>query len=74
MIELSIHVPSVFVGFLLGYIVISALFLWIGFGERYHNGFSHGWDCGMDYGEKCAKDRAKKELEEGGQDDEGTGN
>ena len=67
MIELSIHMPSVLVGFVLGYILISALFLWYGFDDRYHTGFSQGWDCGKEYAEKDANDRTKKELKEGEQ-------
>lgn len=64
MIELSIHMPSVLVGFVLGYILISALFLWFGYDDRYHNAFSQGWDCGKKYGEEVAKE----ELKEGGQE------
>lgn len=66
MIAISIHIPSLLVGFVVGYILISALFLWFGYDDRCHNAFSQGWDCGKDYGEKCAKDRAKIE---GGTDD-----
>lgn len=68
MIELSIHIPSLLVGFVVGYILISAVFLWFGYDERYHNGFSHGWDCGVDYGRKETKDRAK--MEEGEHDEQ----
>ena len=63
MIELSIHIPSLFVGFVVGYILISALFLWFGYDERYHNAFSQGWDCGVDYGRKETKDREVMEGE-----------
>ena len=63
MIGLSIHIPSLFIGFVVGYILISALFLWFGYDERYHNGFSRGWDCGVDYGRKETKDREVMEGE-----------
>ena len=52
MISLSIHIPSVIIGFILGYIGISILFFVIMYGERYNNGFGQGWDCGHKYIEK----------------------
>ena len=64
MIELSIHMPSVIIGFVVGYILISALFLWFGYDERYHNGFSRGWDCGKKYAEEVAKEENQKEGEQ----------
>lgn len=64
MIELSIHMPSVFVGFVLGYILISALFLWFVYDDRYHNAFSQGWDCGKKYAEEVAKKEKQKEGEQ----------
>lgn len=55
MISLSIHIPSIIIGFILGYIVISILFLKMMYDERYDSGFSHGWNCGHKYIEKIIK-------------------
>lgn len=52
MINLSIHIPSVIIGFILGYIGISILFLKMMYDERYDSGFGHGWNCGHKYVEK----------------------
>ena len=52
MISLSIHIPSVIIGFILGYIGVSILFFVMMYDERYDNGFSRGWNCGHKYIEK----------------------
>lgn len=52
MISLSIHIPSVIIGFVLGYIGVSILFFMIMYDERYDNGFGYGYDCGYKYIEK----------------------
>ena len=52
MISLSIHIPSIIIGFILGYIGVSILFFVMMYGERYDNGFSRGYDCGHEYIEK----------------------
>ena len=60
MIEFSIHIPSVLIGFFIGYAVIGAIFLFIGFDNRWHDGFSIGWDSGK----KFAEDRMKEKEHE----------
>ena len=52
MISLSIHIPSVIIGFILGYICVSILFLVMMYDRKYDYGFSEGWDCGHKYIEK----------------------
>ena len=52
MISLSIHIPSVIIGFILGYICVSILFFVMMYDRRYDYGFSEGWDCGHKYIEK----------------------
>lgn len=52
MISLSIHMPSVIIGFILGYIIFSIFFLIMMYDERYNNGFGQGWNCGHKYIEK----------------------
>ncbi len=61
MIEFGIHIPSVLVGLIVGYILCSAVFLWFAYDDRYHTAFSEGWHCGQKYEEEIVK----KELEEG---------
>ena len=52
MISLSIHIPSIIIGFILGYIGVSILLLVMMYDERYDSGFGNGWDCGHKYIEK----------------------
>ena len=61
MIEFSIHMPSVLIGFFMGYVVLATVFLMIGFGDRWHTAFSTGWDCGKKYAEDRAKEKREKE-------------
>ena len=60
MIEISIHVPSLCIGFFIGYGVIAAIFLWLMYGDQYDNGFKKGWDAGIGYWQKETKDEQRK--------------
>ena len=57
MITINIHMPSLFIGFLMGYFVIAAVFLWVGFDDRWHTAFSQGWESGK----KFAEDEMREE-------------
>ncbi len=52
MISLSLHIPSILIGFILGYVGVSILFFKMMYDERYDNGFGRGWNCGHKYIEK----------------------
>lgn len=54
---ITIQAGSFVLGFLVGYAVIAAIFLWLAFSERWSNGFGEGWKAGKEY--------AKKKMEEG---------
>ena len=54
MIEITIHVSSVFVGMIIGVVIMGAIFIW----DAMHDdgAFSRGWDCGYKYGKKEQED------------------
>lgn len=52
MVVINLHMPSLFIGFLIGYIVIATVCLWIEFDDRWHTGFGKGWDCGKKFAEE----------------------
>lgn len=56
MISFNLHIPSIIIGFLLGYIVISIM--WIVFS------FDENWDRGFGKGYEAARKIAKSEYEE----------
>ena len=56
MISFSIHIPSIVIGFLLGYIVISILWIIVSFNENWDRGFGEGYEA--------ARKIAKREYEE----------
>ena len=64
MITITLHPGSIAVGFILGYGVIAALFLWMG----YHDGgrFDQGWKAGCEYGRKSEREKIEKEGEQDG--------
>ena len=63
MIEFSIHIPSVLIGFFIGYVVIGSIFLLIGFDNRWHEGFSFGWDSGKKFAEDRMKEKEREQNE-----------
>ena len=63
MIEFSIHIPSVFIGFFIGYAVIGALFLWFSFDSKWHEGFSLGWNSGKKFAEDRMKEKEREQNE-----------
>lgn len=61
MITLSIHTASLFIGFLLGYVLFSAIFLVFFYSKRWHDGFSEGWDAGMEYQRQITSPKEKEQ-------------
>lgn len=61
MIDISIHLPSVVIGFFIGYMIIAAL--WIFLIERDGGRFEQGWDCGCKYGREDERKMMKKEAQ-----------
>lgn len=55
--SITIHIGSLLLGFFIGYAVIAAVFLAISFDNRRSEGFSEGWKCGCEYGEKLKKEK-----------------
>lgn len=56
MIEFSIHLPSVFVGFLIGYGVIALIWMIISFKNAdWGNGWEMGYNSGIEEGIRRAK-------------------
>lgn len=49
MIEFSIHLPSVFIGFILGYVVLAAVIMGLHYDNRWSEGFGEGYKSGKDY-------------------------
>lgn len=45
MISLSLHIPSILVGFLIGYITISIVWIVSGFNENWSRGFGDGYNA-----------------------------
>ena len=58
MITISLHVPSIIIGFFLGYVLVAALFLWFEMQDR--GDFAAGWDAGYEYG--CSKKEKQEEI------------
>ena len=69
MIEISIHMPSILIGFLLGYVVVTTVMLLVFFGEKWHNGFSAGWEGGKKFAEDRMKEKENKTDEPNNQTD-----
>ena len=49
MISFNLHIPSIVIGFLLGYITISILWLSVSFNENWDRGFSDGYKACIEY-------------------------
>lgn len=64
MIVISIHIPSVFIGFLIGYIVLATLWILISAKDA---SWGNGWDCGYRSGIEEGRKREKRERENGTQ-------
>lgn len=56
MISFNLHFPSIVIGFLLGYIVTSILWIALSFAENWERGFGEGYEV--------ARKTAKREYEE----------
>ena len=56
MISFNLHIPSIVIGFLLGYIVVSALWTVVYFNKNWERGFGEGYNA--------ARKTAKREYEE----------
>lgn len=69
MIEFSIHPPSILIGFFIGYAVIATIFLLFYFSEKWHNGFSQGWEAGKKFAEDKMKEKEGKTDEPNNQTD-----
>ena len=61
MISFSIHIPSIVIGFLLGYIVISILWIIVSFNENWDRGFSDGYKACSEY-YKLEYEKIKKTM------------
>ena len=49
---ITIHIPSMVIGFFIGYIVIAVIFMAFIHGEQWDIGFSAGWDAHKKHTEK----------------------
>ena len=54
MIEIMIHVPSVFIGVIAGIVIMGAFWIWTAVHDD--GAFSRGWDCGYKYGKSEAEE------------------
>lgn len=43
MISFNLHIPSIFIGILIGYIVVSILWIVVSFNENWDRGFGDGY-------------------------------
>lgn len=57
MTTITFHLASLLVGLIIGFVLGGFVFLIIMFGERWSIGFSDGWKCGKEYGEKKRAER-----------------
>lgn len=61
MIAISIYIPSVFIGFLIGYIVLATLWLLITSKDAsWGSGWDYGYRSGIEEGEKRERERNAK--------------
>ena len=59
MISFNLHIPSIFIGFLIGYIVVSVMWIVVSFNENWERGFGEGYKAGR----KATKDEFEKTKE-----------
>ena len=65
MVAISTHIPSVLIGFLIGYIVIATVWLLTSLTDaHWGNGWYYGYRSGIEEGEKRERERNAK-MEEG---------
>lgn len=48
-ISFTLHIPSIVIGFLLGYIVVSILLIIVSFSENWDRGFGDGYKACSEY-------------------------
>lgn len=68
MIAISIHIPSVAIGFLIGYIVLATLWILISAKDA---SWGSGWDLGYRSGIEEGRKREKREREQNAKMEEG---
>lgn len=68
MISFNLHIPSIFIGVLIGYIFVSVLWIALFFDENWERGFGEGYEAAR----KIAK-REYEELQKTVKDSEETG-
>ena len=59
MISFNLHIPSIFIGVLIGYIVVSVLWIVVSFNENWDKGFGEGYKVGR----KVTKDEFEETKE-----------
>lgn len=65
MIAISIHIPSVLIGFLIGYIVLATSWIFITAKDAsWGNGWDYGYKSGIEEGRKREREQNAK-MEEG---------
>ena len=57
MINFSIHIGSVIVGFILGLVICSVAGFMLFYDNRWDHGFGEGWECCRKYGEKLKEEK-----------------
>ena len=67
MIELTIHVPSIFIGFFIGYVVVATVMICVTSKDR--GDFAAGWDRGCEYGRNDERAKIEREKQKDGQTD-----
>ena len=65
MIEFTIHVPSIFIGFFIGYAVVATVMICVTSKDR--GDFAAGWDCGCEYGRNDERAKIEREEQKDGQ-------
>lgn len=60
MIVINLHLPSMVIGFFVGYIAVSAVWIWTTVHDD--GNFKNGWDAGFEYG-KSKSEPKKGEVE-----------
>lgn len=54
--EITIHLGSLFIGFVFGYLLVATVFLVFFFKDKYNIGFGQGWDYGYKHGKEEVTD------------------
>lgn len=70
MIAISIHIPSVLIGFLIGYIVLSISWIFITAKDAsWGSGWDYGYKSGIEEGRKRERKEQNAKMEEGETDE-----